>query len=50
MGAWHDVAWYESELQPLTAEPVAPRPLSALTGAREWDAALTKGLAHYGHS
>jgi L-amino acid N-acyltransferase YncA len=47
MGAWHDVAWYEAELQPLAADPVAPRVLSALTGTREWDAALAKGLAHY---
>ena len=47
MGAWRDVAWYEASLQPLAANPASPRPVSALTGTPDWDAALAKGLAHY---
>ena len=47
MGAWHDVAWYEAVLQPVAANPTAPRPLSALIGTPEWTGALAKGLARY---
>ncbi len=28
-GAWHDVAWYQRQLQPWPDEPQPPRPLSA---------------------
>ena len=47
LGAWHDVAWYEADIQPTVPEPAEPRPISALHGAPEWDAAVAKGLMHY---
>ena len=47
LGTWHDVAWYEADIQPIVPEPPEPRPISALKGAPEWDAAVTKGLTHY---
>ena len=47
LGAWHDVAWYEAEVQPMAGDPAAPRTISALTGSREWDAAVAAGLTHY---
>jgi L-amino acid N-acyltransferase YncA len=47
LGAWHDVAWFEAELQPVTKNPVPPRSIASLGGTREWNAAVTKGLAHY---
>ena len=47
LGAWHDVAWYEAEAQPVTADPPAPRSIAVLKGSAAWDAAVAKGLAHY---
>jgi phosphinothricin acetyltransferase len=49
LGAWRDVAWYEADVQPLVAEPVAPRSISSLSGTPEWDASVAKGLALYVH-
>ncbi len=31
-GAWHDVAWFHAELQPLPCDPQPPRPISEVTG------------------
>jgi phosphinothricin acetyltransferase len=45
LGAWHDVAWYEAEVQPLVANPVAPRPVTALVDTPEWTSAAAKGLS-----
>lgn len=47
MGAWHDVAWYQTEIQPVPPNPAPPRAISALTSGPEWNAAVTKGLAAY---
>ena len=47
LGAWHDVAWFEAEVQPLVENPAPPRPIAALKGAPEWDAAVKNGLARY---
>ena len=47
LGAWHDVAWYEAEAQPVTADPPAPRSIAVLKGSAAGDAAVAKGLAHY---
>jgi len=35
-GAWHDVAWYETALQPERLDPPAPRPISDFVGTHEW--------------
>lgn len=47
LGAWHDVAWFEADVQPVTDNPAPPRSIAALNGAPEWTAAVTKGLARY---
>lgn len=47
LGAWHDVAWFEAEVQPLTQNPAPPRSIAVLRDAPEWNAAVTKGLAVY---
>lgn len=47
LGAWHDVAWYQADLRPIVPNPAEPRPMSALTDAPAWAAAMAKGLAHY---
>jgi L-amino acid N-acyltransferase YncA len=40
-GAWHDVAWYERQLQPTgNAPPATPRPLAELLNTSELDRAL----------
>lgn len=49
MGAWHDVAWFEAEVQPIAENPAPPRSIAAMKGAPEWHAAVAKGLAHYVH-
>jgi phosphinothricin acetyltransferase len=44
-GAWHDVAWYERDLQPTRLAPAGPpTPLSALAGTAELTAALDQTL------
>lgn len=48
-GTWHDVAWYEAEIQPLTADPSVPLPISTLEGSPAWDEAVGKGLVHFVH-
>jgi len=40
-GAWHDVAWYESALQPERLDPPAPRPISDFVGTDAWRRILT---------
>jgi phosphinothricin acetyltransferase len=47
LGGWHDVAWYEAELQPETASPPAPKPLSAVLDSQSWREAVSRGLTHY---
>jgi len=47
LGAWHDVAWFEAEVQPVTENPAAPRSITSLTGAPELSAAMAKGVVHY---
>jgi len=47
-GNWHDVAWYEAEVQPEVSNPPAPRPLSAVIDTSGWKEAISRGLAHYG--
>jgi len=47
LGVWHDVAWYEAEVQPVAENPAPPRSIASLKGAPEWTAAVAKGLVHY---
>jgi phosphinothricin acetyltransferase len=43
-GVWHDVGWWQRELQPRPAHPEPPRALPAVLGAAGWEAALAAGL------
>jgi phosphinothricin acetyltransferase len=47
LGVWHDVAWYEADVQPEAENPEPPRSIASLKGAPEWNAAVAKGLVHY---
>jgi L-amino acid N-acyltransferase YncA len=47
LGAWHDVAWFEAEVQPVTENPAPPRSMTSLTEGADWRAAVAKGLACY---
>ena len=40
-GGWHDVAWYELELQPERLDPPAPRPLSDFVDTAAWRTILS---------
>jgi L-amino acid N-acyltransferase YncA len=44
-GAWHDVAWYEAQVQPEVPEPPDPRPVSELAGTGLWGRILDGGSA-----
>jgi L-amino acid N-acyltransferase YncA len=39
-GAWHDVGWWQLELQRLDDPPAAPRALPAVVGTAEWNRLL----------
>jgi phosphinothricin acetyltransferase len=47
MGRWHDVAWYQTPLQPTPTHPAEPRAIGALQGSAEWDAAVMSGVGCY---
>jgi L-amino acid N-acyltransferase YncA len=54
-GAWHDVGWFQLELQLQRPAPEPPRIAAAVVGSPEWHAALANGLKYYrrdaqGHS
>jgi phosphinothricin acetyltransferase len=44
-GAWHPVAYYGLQLQPLPASPKLPRKPSELGATKAWHEALASGLA-----
>jgi L-amino acid N-acyltransferase YncA len=44
LGAWHDVAWYEAELQPQVSRPPEPKSISTID-ATAWRNAVAQGLA-----
>jgi L-amino acid N-acyltransferase YncA len=46
-GLWHDVAWYEAEVQPETSSPAAPKSLDAVVDSQTWRDAVSRGLSHY---
>jgi phosphinothricin acetyltransferase len=43
-GGWHDVGWWQLQLQPRPASPAPLRDLHEARAAKEWDAALAAGL------
>jgi phosphinothricin acetyltransferase len=43
-GAWHDVGWWERQLQAPPAAPAPPLPLESVRGAPEFGAWLARGL------
>ena len=47
LGHWHDVAWYEVELQPEAPNPPAPKPLNAVVDSQGWKDAIAQGVTHY---
>ena len=44
-GQWHDVAWLSLRLQPLSASPASPRPITAIQNTTEARAALAAGAS-----
>jgi phosphinothricin acetyltransferase len=46
-GSWHDVAWYEAEVQPEASNPPAPKSLDAVIDSPQWREAVSRGVAHY---
>jgi L-amino acid N-acyltransferase YncA len=47
MGSWHDVGWYQSEIQPSSVPPMEPRSMHELTGTPEWHDAVQCGMDLY---
>jgi L-amino acid N-acyltransferase YncA len=43
-GHWHDVGWWQLELQPRPPQPAEPLSLAQLRSAKGWDTALAAGL------
>jgi phosphinothricin acetyltransferase len=47
MGAWHDVGWYQAEIQHGSGTPAEPRSIRNLVDTNEFNDAVNLGLAHY---
>jgi len=47
MGAWHDVGWYQAEIQPGSDTPAELRSVRDLMDTNEFNDAVNLGLAHY---
>lgn len=47
MGAWHDVGWYQAEIQPATPHPADPRSIRELVDTPEWHDAVKRGQDCY---
>jgi phosphinothricin acetyltransferase len=47
LGSWHDVAWYEADIQPEAANPPPPAPLATVFDSSRWRDAIANGLARY---
>jgi L-amino acid N-acyltransferase YncA len=47
MNAWHDVGWYQAEIQPAAEPPAEPRAIGEIIDTDEWNEAVTRGLEHY---
>jgi L-amino acid N-acyltransferase YncA len=48
MGGWHDVGWYQAEIQPSSDHPADPRSIHEIVETPEWHDAVARGLDHYG--
>ena len=49
MGSWHDVGWYQVEIQPATEHPADPRSIGELVETPDWHDAVSRGLTLYVH-
>ena len=47
MGAWHDVGWYQVEIQPGSERPADPRAIGQIVETPEWHDAVKRGLDLY---
>jgi L-amino acid N-acyltransferase YncA len=47
LGQWHDVAWYQTVIQPPLKDPASPRVIADLVGTAGWNEAVARGLQHY---
>jgi phosphinothricin acetyltransferase len=47
MGAWHDVGWYQAEIQHGSDTPAEPRSVKNLMDTNEFSDAVNLGLTHY---
>ena len=45
-GTWHDVGWYQAEIQAPSEHPAEPRAIAELD-TRTWHDAVARGLSHY---
>ena len=47
MEGWHDVGWFQAEIQPGSDPPEDPRPVREIVNSPEWNEAVARGLAFY---
>jgi phosphinothricin acetyltransferase len=47
MNGWHDVGWFQAEIQPAAERPADPRPIREIVNTPEWYGAVERGLAQY---
>ena len=47
MGGWHDVGWYQVEIQPGSESPADPRAIGQIVDTPEWHDAVARGLKHH---
>lgn len=50
MGEWHDVGWYQAEIQRATVAPTEPRSVRELVDTLDWQDAVKRGLDWYNAS
>jgi len=47
LGGWHDVGWYQAEIQSALAHPSEPRSIREIVDTPEWQDAVKRGLDLY---
>ena len=47
LDGWHDVGWYQAEIQPVSPDPSDPRAIVELVDTEAWHDAVRLGLALY---
>lgn len=50
MRGWHDVGWYQAEIQPPVDRPADPRSVMEIVDTAQWHEAVARGLTHYAPS